>query len=183
MCSHVPHILRSQPGAGRCGWAAMLFRSGFFGVFGGDSGGWSYLVGAFGGVRICSGLFGFVREVVEGLTVVSFVNFCHGLVSVGQAVVAGGEDVSAGLRGERHGMALLFCGKSSRSWGERGCVVGDSWGMGAGGVSGAWRWLGASHPPPNLPPGRGEGLNWGGGGMGVSGILGGCVWGGGVGEV
>ena len=38
----------------------------------------------------------------------------------------------------------------------RGCA-GD-WG-GRGG----WRWLVASHPPPDLPPGRGEGLNWGGG--------------------
>ena len=27
---------------------------------------------------------------------------------------------------------------------------------------GWWGWIGASHPPPNLPPGRGEGLNWGG---------------------
>ena len=29
-----------------------------------------------------------------------------------------------------------------------------------------WRTIGASHPPPNLPPKRGEGLNWGRGGWG-----------------
>ena len=29
-----------------------------------------------------------------------------------------------------------------------------------------WSWLGASHPPPNLPPGRGEGPERGEGGLG-----------------
>ena len=42
-------------------WATMVFGFVFFGVFGGDPGGWSYLVGAFGGVRVCSGLFRVVR--------------------------------------------------------------------------------------------------------------------------
>ena len=83
-----------------------------------------YLVGAFSGVRICSDLFRFVRDVAEGLTlgltVFSFVNLCHGLVTVGQ----GG---SASLWGERHGVALLFWCERSGSWGEWGCEVGDSW--------------------------------------------------------
>ena len=63
----------------------------------------------------------------RGLTVASFVNFCqpgvnlcHGLVSVGQAVVDGVRCASVVLWGERHGMALLFWGKGSRSWGEWG---------------------------------------------------------------
>ena len=38
-----------------------------------------------------------------------------------------------------------------------------------------WCPIGASHPPPNLPPGRGEGLNWGRGGRagdgGVQGLF------------
>ena len=46
---------------GRSEWATTVFRVGFFGVFGGDSGGWSYLVGAFGGVRVCSDLFRVVQ--------------------------------------------------------------------------------------------------------------------------
>ena len=36
--------------------------------------------------------------------------------------------------------------------GREGCVLAARAGI-------RW-WLGASHPPPNLPPGRGEGLNW-----------------------
>ena len=48
-----------------------------------------------------------------------------------------------------------------------GSVNGESEGVGWGTVEWGWgvgeRWwrLGASHPPPNLPLGRGEGLNWG----------------------
>ena len=110
-----------------------------------------------------------------GLTVVSFVNLCHGLVTVGQAVVAW-------LWGEGHGAALLFWCERSRGWGKWGCAVGDSlgWGRGAGlgdrGGQGRWWWLVASHPPPNLPPGRGEGLNWGGG---LAGAIRACRAGGG----
>ena len=66
----------------------------------------------------------------QGLTMVSFVNpcqpgvnLCHGLVSVGQAGVDGGE---------RHGLALLFWCECSVSWGKWGCVVGDSWEAGLG---------------------------------------------------
>ena len=71
------------------------------------------------GLRFCWGL-----GLVWGLTVVSFVNLCHGLVSVGQGLVAGGG-------------------------------VGYGWVVGV--LAGAGGALGASHPPPNLPPGREEG--------------------------
>ena len=68
-----------------------------------------------------------------GLTVSTFVNLCHGLVTVGQAGVAGGEGASAWLRGERHGAALLFWCERSRSWRERGVCVGRQSGGWAGG--------------------------------------------------
>ena len=32
-------------------------------------------------------------------------------------------------------------------------------GKAIGVLEGGWWWLGASHPPPNLPPGRGE-VGW-----------------------
>ena len=37
---------------------------------------------------------------------------------------------------------------------------------------GRWRCLVASHPPPNLPPWKGGGMNWGGGECEVGGGLG-----------
>ena len=50
----------------------------------------------------------------RGLTVVSFVNLCqlgvklcHGLVSVGQTVVTGGEGGAAGLRGATVGVWVI----------------------------------------------------------------------------
>ena len=89
-----------------------------------------------GGRRRCSGLFRVVRDAPVGLTArVDGVNFCHGLVSVGQAGVAGGVEGAAGLW-----------------WETVGC-----WRVGDWGVGGGWWMCGASHPPPNLPPGRGEG--------------------------
>ena len=113
-----------------------MFRVGFFGVFGGDLEGLTrgltlWVLRWWVRLRLCCVLRGL--RLGRGLTVVSFVNLCHGLVSVGQAV-------AASLWGERHGVALLFWGKGSRSWGEWGCVVGDS--CGVGGRSGCWRALG-----------------------------------------
>ena len=93
---------------GRCEWAATVFRVGFFGVFGGGS----------GGVPIWSGC----------LAVFGFVQGCSGAVRRGRGLSVAAWGV---WWGERHGMALLFWGKSGRSWGERGCVVGDSWGLAA----------------------------------------------------
>ena len=78
-------------------------------------------------LRLCRVLLGFgLRAGVDG------VNFCHGLVSVGQAEGAGGGSgwALALLWGEGHGVVLLFCGKGSRSWGEWGRVVGNSRGVG-----------------------------------------------------
>ena len=119
---------------------------GFF--FSGCSGvirGYPYLVGALGGVRICSDLFRFVRGVPEwgagmagvdgGKFLATLVNFCQPgvklcqvLVSVGETGVAGVRCASAGLRGERHDPALLFWCERSRSWGDWRWAVGDSWG-------------------------------------------------------
>ena len=119
------------------------------------------------------------------------VNLCQVLVSVGKAGVAGGAGGAAVLlRGEGHGVALLFWCECSSIWGKWGVCGGGSClrrndgkgrgndGGGAGmmdgcesrgrgqerrggrgdrGVSRAWRQFVDSHPPPNLPPGRGEG--------------------------
>ena len=125
-----------------------MFRVGFFGVFGGDLEGLTrgltlWVLRWRMRLRLCCVLRGL--RLGRGLTVVSFVNLCHGLVSVGQAV-------AASLWGERHGVALLFWGKGSRSWGEWGVwwatvVV---W-VGGRGVGERWGTRGASHPPPNLP--------------------------------
>ena len=100
--------------------------------------------GLFGFVQGCSGLFG-VDSGARCQLLSTFVNLCHGLVTVGQAVVAGGE---------RHEAALLFWCEVSRGWENWGCVVGDR------GVGERWWTCGASHPPPNLPPSRGE-VRWG----------------------
>ena len=61
------------------------------------------------------------------MTMVSFVNpcqpgvnLCHGLVSVGQAGVTGSEGGVMALRGERHGVALLFWCEGGGSWGKWG---------------------------------------------------------------
>ena len=77
------------------------------------------------------------------MTVASFVNLCQPgvnlcqvLVTVGKRVVAGGGVgcLTAMLRGERHGSALLFYCERSRSWGKWGVwwatvgVVGRAWG-------------------------------------------------------
>ena len=56
---------------------ATVFGFCFFGVLGGDSGGgpiWSGGLAVFGFVQVCSDLFRFVRGVLEGLTVSTFVN-------------------------------------------------------------------------------------------------------------
>ena len=62
----------------------------------------------------------------RGLTMVSFANLCHGLVSIGQGLVAGGEDGSASLEGGRCGAALLFWCEVS---GVGVCVGGVSGGL------------------------------------------------------
>ena len=73
-----------------------------------------------------------------GLTVSTFVNLCQRLVTFVKCVVAGGA-----------GRALASLGRVGVCGGRQsGCGrgVGDRW----------WMHV-ASHPPPNLPPGRGEG--------------------------
>ena len=115
---------------GRCGWATTVFGFVFFGLFGDDPEGasiWSRRSAVFRFVRICSDSFRVVRDASEGLTVASFVKFCQPLVTCGKCVTAGGaEGGAASLREERHVLALLFCYEGSLSWGEWGCVVGDS---------------------------------------------------------
>ena len=49
-------------GVGRCEWATTVFRVGFFSRCSGVIRGCPYLVGAFGGVRICSDLFRVCRR-------------------------------------------------------------------------------------------------------------------------
>ena len=48
-----------------------------------------------------------------------------------------------------------------RGYGGEGCGYGGVWAVAIGGVVEVWyerrRWLDASHPPPSLPPKRGEG--------------------------
>ena len=73
------------------------------------------------GVRVCSGLFGVVRGVPEGLTMATLVNLCQVLATVGKAGIAGG---SLSLWGEGHGSALLFWYERSRSWGKWGVCGG-----------------------------------------------------------
>ena len=129
----------------------------------------------------------------RGLTVVSFVNLCqpgvnlcHGLVSVGQGVVAGGV---MSLRGERHGSAPLFWCECSGSWGKWGCAVGDSRVWAGGGTlragcgdvrccSDLFRVV------RSVPEGLTAGVDTGGGGMVGAGAIvlcfaGVCGWGGG----
>ena len=121
--------------------AATVFGVRFFLGVRGRSGGCLYLVGVFGGVRVCSDLFRVVRVcsgcagAVEGLTVVRGVNLCHGLVAGGVGCA------SVLLWGEGHGSALLFWYELSRSWGK----------LGVRGWSGCWRALvvGRGLPPPS----------------------------------
>ena len=119
----------------------MVFRVVFFGVFGGDPEGvsiWSECSAVFRFVRICSGMFRGVRSEAPAWVVVNGVRSW----SVGRKV----------------GIVSHF-----RSSGD-GSAMGQG---GSGGGGGAislvppLRPRVASHPPPNLPPSRGEGLNWG----------------------
>ena len=55
-----------------------------------------------------------------------------------------------------------------------GCGGGDLAGVAIEVWDGRWWRLGASHPPPNLPPKKGGGMNWGRGeGWGVGVVVGG----------
>ena len=83
--------------------------------------------GMVGAVAIVRVLLGF--GVGAGVDGVNFcqpgVNLCQVLVTVGKVEVAGGAGGSAAWWGERHGVALLFWCKRSRSWGKWGVCSGS----------------------------------------------------------
>ena len=112
----------------------------------------------FSGVRGCSGLFGGGPIWSECSAVFSFVRLCSGLFGGVPAwmVWLGGR---SGLAGGEVGIVRTFV----LLWGYRS-TMGAMWRSGRARLG---RQVVASHPPPNLPPSRGEGLNWGWVGAGV----------------